>query len=152
MLSRVDIEPQDGIDFHRLVAAQHRTKLPFGKRCHNPGRRLRIRGLEYLSISNRTRAVEKAGDNDAAAKDSSWKISVQGIRGSQVFSIGMRRGGGIRILHHSRARDSIDINRINPVTLERAVKIKRATRPGGCNNRDVRAAMIFSQWRAPGRI
>jgi hypothetical protein len=151
-LPGVDIEPEDGIDLHRLVAAQDRTELPLGKRGHNPGRSLRILGLEYLSVANRTSAVEKAGNHDAAAEDSNWKIRVQGIGGSQVFCIRMRRGGGIRILHYGRAGNGIDINRINPVTFERAVKIECTSRSGGGNNRDVRAAMVLSHGRAPRRI
>ena len=101
--------------------------------------------IEDLQISQRSRAVEDASNHQARGLQVGRQIGVHGLWSDQIFGVGMRGRGRIRVLHNGSAQYSVDVDGVILVTDEFAVVVERASRTGAADDGDTRTFLILAR-------
>src|SRR5512146_947507 len=81
-LASVDVEANDGINIHGLVAAKDRSEPPLGQGCYYALRDLLLCGFEHANVLEGAALVHDAGEQYAGFRDISRYVGGHRFGGS----------------------------------------------------------------------
>ena len=138
----VDVETEDGVDFHGLGAAGGGAEFPVGESGHDFCGHGGGAGFEDLQIFQIATGVEFAFDDDAGVGKSGGEIGAEALRTGEGSGVGVRVGIGFGELHDDGADVGIDVDGV-VVAGELAVEIECSAGARGGDDSDGGAGVAF---------